>query len=78
MVREETGLNVPAWSGDFSTLVKNRIQRHFLIMGKQSGNFHIKMDVLSIREWWITPNIFAKKQETTGGNEDPPGQGILC
>lgn len=41
-------------------------------MGKQFRKPHTKIDVLSIGEWWITPNAFAK-WEATGGNESPPG-----
>lgn len=47
-------------------------------MGKHPGNSHIKMDVLNTREWWITPNVFAKKWEKTGGDEGPSGQGLFC
>lgn len=46
-------------------------------MGKLPGNSHMEMDLLSTREWRVTPNVFAKKRETTGCNEGPPGQGIL-
>jgi len=29
--------------------------------------------LVSIGQWWITLNAFAKKWEATGGNEGPPG-----